>query len=92
MSDTTPLTDLANFVAKSPLVSQDEFEHRVAVNAVVDNLSPRPAHQKVTDLLGIVMALSARTRRMVQSPVEVDLDVFSPNNTRAVKLRIGQPQ
>jgi len=92
MSDTTPLTELANFVAKSPLVSHDEFEHRTAVNAIADNLAFRPARQKVTDLLSIVMALSARTRRMVQPTIEVDLDVFSPNNKRAVKLRFGQSQ
>jgi len=89
MSDITPLTELANFIAKSPLASEDRFEQRKAVNAMVNNLSPRPVRQKVTDLLGIVLALSTRTRRMVQPTVEIDLDVFSPDNTRAVKLRLG---
>ena len=32
----------------------------------------------VGDLLGVVLALSARTRRMVQEPVRIDLDVFAP--------------
>ena len=91
MTDITPLTELANFIGKSSLSSQDQVEHRTAVNALADNLSPRPVRQKVTDLLGIVLTLSARTRRVVQPRVAIDLDVFSPSDNRAVRLTIKQP-
>ena len=37
-----------------------------------------PRKRTVGDLLGVVLALSARTRRMVQEPVQIDIDVFAP--------------
>lgn len=42
--------------------------------------------KRVTDLVGTVMALSARTRRVVQPRVAVELDVFGPNGKRAMRL------
>ena len=92
MSDVTPLTELANFVGRSPLSSQVEAEQRLAMDNLKRNLAPTPVREKVTDLLGTVLALSARTRRMVQPPVGIDLDVFSPSDERAVKLRIGSTE
>ena len=61
-----------------------------AVNDIVGRLSQwRPAPQRVSDLLSVVLTLSARTRRMVMPRAEVDLDVFGPDGERAV--RIVQP-
>ncbi len=40
--------------------------------------------------LAVVMALSARTRRVVMPSVEIELDVFGPDGTRAVRLQLGQ--
>jgi hypothetical protein len=49
-----------------------------------------PRKRGVGDLLGVVMTLSARTRRMVQEPVHIDLDVFAPGGARAISLFFGQ--
>ena len=48
-----------------------------------------PRKRGVGDLLGVVLALSARTRRMVQEPVRIDLDVFAPGGSRAIELMFG---
>jgi hypothetical protein len=48
-----------------------------------------PSRQRVSDLLGVVLTLSARTRRMVMPRVEIDLDVFGPKGQRAVRLMVG---
>lgn len=88
MSDTSALSELAKFVAKSPLANQDVRIRRQATDALAASILPE-SRPKVTDLLGIVMALSSRTRRMVQSRVDVDVDVFAPNNRRAIQLRFG---
>ena len=87
MSEKSALTELAEFVAKSPLASDDISVRQAAINATVRDLVPLPKRRKVSDLLGTVLALSARTRRMVQPRVGIDLDVFAPNDTRAVVLR-----
>lgn len=84
MSNITALSDLAKFVAKSPLASQDENVRKAAINELVAGISPKVATRRSTDLLGVVMALSARTRRIVQPKVDIDLDVFGPNGKRAV--------
>jgi hypothetical protein len=34
------------------------------------------------------MTLSARTRRMLMPPVEIDLDVFTPAGGRAVRVTL----
>ena len=41
-------------------------------------------------LLGVVLALSSRTRRMAQEPVSIDLDVFAPGGARAISLFFGE--
>lgn len=89
MSEHNALTELASFVARSPLASDDLATRRRAVNAMRQNLAPQPARRRVSDLLNTVMVLSARTRRMAQPKVHVDVDVFAPTNIRAVKLRLG---
>jgi hypothetical protein len=85
MSDTTALTDLARFIGQSQLAGDDA----AAVKAGVRNaalLKPRAAKRGVSDLLGVVLTLSARTRRSLLPKVEIDLDVFAPDGSRAVRL------
>lgn len=84
MSDTSSLTELARFVGQSPLVGDNESGGRQVVNGTVPGR--RVARQKVSDLLSVVLTLSARTRRMILPKVEIDLDVFGPNGKRAVRL------
>lgn len=89
MSDMNTLSELAHFIAKSPLASEDAVVRHSAVNAIRSNLLPQTPKRKVVDLLGTVMALSARTRRVVQPKAEVELDVFAPNSRRAVVMTLG---
>lgn len=87
MSDTSSsLTQLAQFVGRSPLSSDDPRERRRTIDAIAANLAPRLRHRGVADLLGAVLALSARTRRMTLPQVEIDLDVFTPSGRRAVRV------
>ncbi len=85
MSDTSSLSQLARFIGQSPFASPDPAVRENAVNAVTASLAV-PQRRGVGDLLGVVLALSARTRRMVLPAVGIDLDVFSPDGTRAVRL------
>lgn len=85
MSDTSSLSQLARFIGESALSSADHHERQRAVNALTSNLAPKP-RRPVADLLGVVLALSARTRRMVLPEVTIDLDVFSPAGLRAVRI------
>ncbi|MEQ1902095.1 MAG: hypothetical protein ABL866_15355 [Devosia sp.] len=89
MSDVSSLTELARFVGRSGLEMESANARGVAVNAG-SRLMPaaRPGKPKVADLLGVVLSLSARTRRMVLPKVEIDLDVFSPGGHRAVRMRL----
>lgn len=86
MSETSSLSELARFVGESRLTSADANEHRLAVNAVVGRMYPR--RRGVGDLLAAVMALSARTRRVLMPRVEIELDVFSPGGARAVRVTL----
>ncbi|UXN72684.1 hypothetical protein N8D56_15780 [Devosia sp. A8/3-2] len=55
------------------------------------NDRPHAARRRgVGDLLGVVLALSARTRRMVQEPVNIDIDVFAPGGKRALRMSFGK--
>jgi hypothetical protein len=92
MSDRSSLTELARFVGKSALASEDPLVRRRALASLTKNLQPRPSRRGVADLLGAVLALSARTRRMVMPKVEVDLDVFAPGGRRAVRIFFGRNQ
>ena len=40
------------------------------------------------NLLGVVLTLSARTRRMIMPRVDIDLDVFMPGGQRAVRIML----
>ena len=86
MSDTSSLSELARFIGQSSLVTEDAAANRRAVNDIVNHLTRRPAKQRVSDLLSVVLTLSARTRRMIMPTVEIGLDVFSPGGHRAVRI------
>ena len=88
MSERNALTELANFVGRSPLSSDDMAVRNRALAGITQRLLPRK--RSVGDLLGVVLALSSRTRRMVQEPVAIDLDVFAPGGARAIRLTIGR--
>lgn len=89
MSDMTSLNQLAQFVGQSSLADQSIPLRRAAINGMVQRMQPRPARKKVGDMLSLVLALSARTRRLVQPRVHVDLDVFAPNGERAVSVEFN---
>ncbi len=88
MSERTALTELANFVGRSSLLNEDMAARNRVLAGITGRMLPRK--RSVGDLLGVVLALSARTRRMVQHPVKVDIDVFAPGGARAVQLDIGE--
>lgn len=88
MSETSSLSELARFVGQSGVIASDARGNRRAVNDIITHLSQRPQKQRVSDLLGVVLTLSARTRRMIMPRAEVELDVFSPGGQRAVRLML----
>ena len=70
MSDTSSLSDLARFIGQSDLNAADAGTRQRTVNAIASHLMPR--RRNVSELLGAVLALSARTRRMVLPRVAID--------------------
>ena len=91
MSDTSSLSDLARFIGQSGVIASDASANRRAVNDIIMHLSNRkPAKPKVSELLGVVLTLSARTRRMIMPKVEIDLDVFAPGGVRAVRIMLPE--
>jgi hypothetical protein len=88
MSETSSLTELARFIGQSSLASEDAVVRRQAVNAMVTRFNPNLKRRGVGDLLGVVMALSARTRRMLMPQVGIELDVFGPDGSRAVRVTL----
>ncbi|MCW5720579.1 MAG: hypothetical protein KIS86_05500 [Devosia sp.] len=89
MSERNALIELANFIGRSPLASPDMRVRNKALSGMTDRILPRQ-RRSVGDLLSVVMTLSARTRRMVQEPVHVDIDVFAPGGKRAVRMMFGK--
>jgi hypothetical protein len=88
MSDTSSsLSQLASFVGQSALIGPDPVDRARALDAIAGNLALRP-RRSVGDLLGAVLALSARTRRMVMPEVTIEMDVFSPDGSRAVQIAL----
>jgi hypothetical protein len=91
MSETSSLSELARFIGQSGVIASDVGANRRAVNDIILHLSQRkPAKPRVSDLLGVVLTLSARTRRMIMPKVEVDLDVFGPGGHRAVRIMLPE--
>ncbi len=91
MSETSSLSELARFIGQSGVIASEAGANRRAVNDIITHLSRRPQKQRVSDLLGVVLTLSARTRRMIMPRVEVEVDVFSPNGQRAVRIMLAAP-
>ena len=92
MSETSSLSELARFIGQSGVIASDVGANRRAVNDIIQHLSQRRAAAKprVSDLLGVVLTLSARTRRMIMPKVEIDLDVFGPGGHRAVRIMLPE--
>jgi hypothetical protein len=88
MSELSSLSELARFVGQSALASEDDAVRAQAVNAMVASFNPSMKRRSVTDLLGAVMALSARTRRMLMPAVDIEIDVFTPTGGRAVRVNL----
>jgi hypothetical protein len=88
MSERTALADLAGFIGRSALASDDMAARNLALSGMTGRMLPRK--RSVGDLLGVVLALSARTRRMVQAPVAIDIDVFAPGGARALRMTLGE--
>lgn len=88
MSEKTALVELAGFIGRSPLASPDMSVRNKALKGMTDRIMPRQ-RRSVSDLMAVVMTLSARTRRMVQAPVQVDIDVFAPGGKRALRMVFG---
>jgi hypothetical protein len=88
MSERTALSELANFVGRSKLASPDPKVRR----RTMDGISVRLLHQRRTvgELLSAVLALSARTRRVIQPRIEIELDVFAPGGKRAIEITFAQ--
>ena len=80
------LSELAKFVGRSEHKSADRNSFWHAYRNVTQAAGNRPAQSKVTDLLAMVMALSARTRRVAAPRAIIELDVFAPDGKRAVRL------
>jgi len=89
MSERSALVELANFIGRSPLASPDMKVRNKALGGMTDRMLPRQK-RSVGDLLGVVMALSARTRRMAHNPARVEIDVFSPDGLRALRMTLGE--
>lgn len=88
MSERNALIELANFIGRSPLTSPDMRVRNKALAGMTDRILPKQ-RRSVGDLLNVVMTLSARTRRMVQEPVSVEIDVFAPGGKRALRMFFG---
>ena len=87
MSENTALNELANFVGCSSLATQDMAARNRALAAMTNRMLGKK--RSVGDLLGVVLTLSARTRRMSQPPAMIEIDVFAPGGTRALQLTLG---
>lgn len=89
MSERNSLIELANFIGRSPLSSPDMTARNKALSGMTERLLPKQ-RRSVGDLMNVVLTLSARTRRMVQEPVHIDIDVFAPGGKRALLMKFGQ--
>lgn len=89
MSERNALIELANFIGRSPLASPDMSARNKALSGMTERLMPKQ-RRSVGDLMNVVLTLSARTRRMVQEPVNIDIDVFAPGGKRAVWMKLGE--
>lgn len=89
MSTNDALGELVAIIGRPSGSSDFETARRRVVNGFNATLEIPPLHRRASDLLGTVLALSARTRRVIQPRVEIDLDVFNPRGRRAVVVHLG---
>jgi len=87
MSDMPHLRDLREFAPDSTLASNDALRANAALWAMARALAPsRPVRQRVSDMVAVFMAMTARTRRTAHPRVNVDIDVFAPGGQRALRI------
>ena len=86
MSETQSLSDLARFAGQSALTTEPPQDRQRRITALAAGFRNRPQYRGVADLLGVVLTLSARTRRLALPKADVDIDVFTPDGSRAVRL------
>lgn len=86
MSEVSNLTELARFAGKSPFSSENPLARRRLASAIAHAEPTGSQRRSVGELVGTVLALSARARRTALPQVEIELDVFSPSGRRAVRL------
>jgi len=95
VSKISSLTELANFVAKSdkgnsgarPKIHKSFWQ---AYKTATSSSDKRSQPATVSHMLSAVMAISARTRRIVSPKTFIELDVFTPAGRRAVHLIMGR--
>lgn len=84
------LDNLIKFEPKSKLLSSDENVRRAEFLKLATGIDTSAREQmRARDLLGVVLAISARTRRVVKPKATISVSVFSPNGKRAVTLLQG---
>ncbi len=88
------LRELANFVGKTAMPRKHRSKFWNAYKAATGNNTPQTQTRprRAADLLGTVLAISARTRRLVAPRTKIELDVFTPAGNRAVQLIIGHSE
>ena len=90
MQNLNELKALASFEAKSPLASDDAKIRKQTLLRTAQNVAERSQGKTVAQMLNSVLALSSRTRRVLQEPVSIELDVFNADGSRAVLLEMGE--
>lgn len=87
MSEMSALSELAALAAR-PAAGKSEPASKRRRPLAGARMLPAKSGQRhgVGELLGLVLTLSARTRRAGLPPVFIDLDVFSPDGHRSVQI------
>lgn len=88
MSERSTISELARFIGGSALTTEDAGTHRRTIDGIATRLKPAANQRRVSELLGAVMALSSRARRSALPAVAIELDVFSPDGGRAMRLML----
>ena len=91
MSEVSALTELANFIGRSALSSENALVRRRAMDGIGTRLMrPQQPRRTVAELLSAVLVFSSRNRRLAQPRAQIDLDVFAPGGKRAVRISFGE--
>jgi hypothetical protein len=90
VTEQSSLAELARFSGVSALTEKPNQPARRPLPTLTAHLGKNPQRRTVSELLGIVLTLSARTRRATQPRTRVDLDVFRPDGSRAVRIFFAQ--